>query len=218
VAESTYANYSVSQNFLSDLGATCHSGAGTSACFIVQPSSIIFNSALFLLGLLSIASAYLIYRALGRRLFPTLFGLFGVGTLLAGVFPETFIMVHELASLLAFVCGGIAVLSSVSLGLEMPKFFRYVSVLLGVLALAALIPVVFSGPFMRLNNDFGIGPGGTERIVAYPIVTAEVHHSLPDGHHSQPGLESNAFKAFSIALGFSFSISIFIFLSSSGGI
>lgn len=170
VAESTYANYSVSQNFLSDLGATCHSGAGTSSCFIVQPSSMIFNSALFLLGLLSIASAYLIYRALGRRLFPTLFGLFGVGTLLAGVFPETFIIVHELAALLAFVCGGIAVLSSVNLGLEMPKFFRYVSVLLGVLALAALIPVVFSGPFMRLNNDFGIGPGGMERMVAYPIV------------------------------------------------
>jgi hypothetical membrane protein len=170
VAESTYANYSVSQNFLSDLGATCHSGAGTSPCFIVQPSSTIFNSALFLLGLLSIASAYLIYRALGRRLFPTLFGLFGVGTLLAGVFPETFIIVHELAALLAFVCGGIAVQSSVNLGLEMPKFFRYVSVLLGVLALAALIPVVFSGPFMRLNNDFGIGPGGMERMVAYPIV------------------------------------------------
>lgn len=170
VAESTYANYSVSQDFLSDLGATCHSGAGTSPCFIVQPSSIIFNSGLFLLGVLSIAGAYLIYRALGRRLFPTLFGLFGVGTLLAGVFPETFIIVHELAALLAFVCGGIAVLCSVNLGLEMPKFFRYVSVLLGVLALAALIPVVFSGSFMRLNNDFGIGPGGMERMVAYPIV------------------------------------------------
>ena len=170
VAESTYANYSVSQNFLSDLGATCHSGAGTSACFIVQPSSIIFNSALFLLGLLSIASAYLIYRTLGRRLFPTLFGLFGVGTLLAGVFSETFIIVHELAALLAFVCGGIAVICSVNLGLEMTRFFRYVSVLLGVLALAALIPVVFSGPFMRLNNDFGIGLGGMERMVAYPIV------------------------------------------------
>lgn len=170
VAESTYANYSVSQNFLSDLGATCHSGAGTSPCFIVQPSSIIFNSALFLLGLLSIASAYMIYRALGRRVFPTLFGLFGVGTLLAGVFSETFIIVHELAALLAFVCGGIAVLCSVNLGLEMPRFFRYVSVLLGVLALAALIPVVFSDPFMRLNNDFGIGLGGMERMVAYPIV------------------------------------------------
>lgn len=170
VAESTYANYSVSENFLSDLGATCHSGAGTSPCFIVQPSSMIFNSALFLLGLLSIAGAYLIYRALGRRLFPTLFGLFGVGSLLAGVFPETFIIVHELAALLAFVCGGLAVLCSVKLGLEMPKFFRYVSVLLGVLALAALIPVVFSGPFLRLNNDFGIGLGGMERMVAYPIV------------------------------------------------
>jgi len=170
VAESTYANYSVSQNFLSDLGATCHSGAGTSPCFIVQPSSIIFNSALFLLGLLSIAGAYLIYRALGRRLFPTLFGLFGVGTLLAGVFPETYIMVHELAALLAFVSGGIAILCSVNLGLEMPRFFRYVSVLLGVLALAALIPVVLSGPFLQLNNDFGIGLGGMERMVAYPIV------------------------------------------------
>lgn len=170
VAESTYANYSVSQNFLSDLGATCHSGAGTSPCFIVQPSSIIFNSALFLLGLLSIASAYLIYRALERRLFSTLFGLFGIGTLLAGIFTETYIMIHELAALLAFVSGGIAVLCSVNLGLEMPKFFRYVSVLLGVLALAALIPVVFSGPFLQLNNDFGIGLGGMERLVAYPIV------------------------------------------------
>jgi len=69
VAEATYPEYSVSQNFLSDLGATCHYGAGTSPCFVVQPASIIFNSVLFLLGSLSLASAYLVYRALERNCF-----------------------------------------------------------------------------------------------------------------------------------------------------
>ena len=170
MAEATYPEYSVSQNFLSDLGATCHYEAGTSPCFIVQPASIIFNSVLFLLGSVSLVSAYLVYRALGRRLFPTFFGLYGLGTLLAGVFPETVSTVHQLASLLAFVSGGIAVLVSARIGLEMSRIRRYALMILGVLVLIALIPAVFSGPFIRLNNDFGIGPGGMERMVVYPLL------------------------------------------------
>lgn len=177
VAEATYPNYSISQNFLSDLGATCPNGAGTSPCFIVQPSSLIFNTILSLLGLLTLASAYLIHRTVGKRLFPTFFGLWGLGALICGIFPETIILVHELGALVAFMSGGIALLVAYRLGLDMSKTFRYASIILGVLALAALIPVIFSiiiPPFIRWNNDFGIGPGGMERVVAYPITLWEL--------------------------------------------
>lgn len=44
VAEALYPNYSISQNYISDLGA--------------GPSAAIFNSSVFLLGLMVVAGAY----------------------------------------------------------------------------------------------------------------------------------------------------------------
>ena len=58
IAEALYSGYSTSQNAISDLGATCHS----SVCTIVQPSSTIFNSSVFLLGLLLVLGSYCLYR------------------------------------------------------------------------------------------------------------------------------------------------------------
>src|SRR6266566_6535212 len=90
IAQAYYPNYSITLNDLSDLGATCHNAIMPTpgSCAIFQPSSIIWNTVLSLLGILTMASAYMIYRGLGNRLFSTLVGLFGLGALIAGVVPE----------------------------------------------------------------------------------------------------------------------------------
>src|SRR6266581_3339754 len=110
VAETQYPNYSIQQNYLSDLGATCHRGlvSGT-PCVIVSPSSLIWDTTLSLMGLLSLVSAVLFYGATRKKGFSILFGIWGLGALIAGAVPENLLLsVHELASLAAFLGGGIA--------------------------------------------------------------------------------------------------------------
>ncbi len=50
LAESLYPNYSVRNNFLSDLG-------------VVEPSGTVWNTSIFLGGLLFVLSAYLLFRS-----------------------------------------------------------------------------------------------------------------------------------------------------------
>ncbi|MBU3966041.1 MAG: hypothetical protein KKG76_01510 [Euryarchaeota archaeon] len=45
LAEFLYPGYSVSGNYISDLGATCRA-----TCIVYQPSAFIFNSSLIILG------------------------------------------------------------------------------------------------------------------------------------------------------------------------
>ena len=78
VAETQYPNYVIQQHFLSDLGATCQRGLVPIACVIVFPSSLIWDSTLALMGLLSLVSAVLVYAATRKKGFSLLFGL-GVG-------------------------------------------------------------------------------------------------------------------------------------------
>src|SRR5438093_10662160 len=100
IAQAYYPNYSITQNDLSDLGATCHNAIMPTrgSCVIFQPSSIILNTVLSLLGILTMASAYMIYRGLGTRLFSTLLGLFGFAAFFPGVVPE------DLATTLPGLC------------------------------------------------------------------------------------------------------------------
>ena len=60
-AEDLYPGYSVSMNYISDLGATCD---GT--CNIVQPSSTIFNSSVTILGLLVLSRCFSSIALFGR--------------------------------------------------------------------------------------------------------------------------------------------------------
>ena len=64
LAEDLYPGYSVSTNYISDLGANYDVD-----CNIVQPSSTIFNSSAFLVGLLVLVAAIFIFRAFRTKLF-----------------------------------------------------------------------------------------------------------------------------------------------------
>ena len=81
VAEALYPGYSTSENYISDLG--------------VGPSALIFNSSVFLLGIIAVVGVYFIQRAFGSRLLSLLLTLTGVGAMGVGLFPENFGIIQE---------------------------------------------------------------------------------------------------------------------------
>jgi hypothetical membrane protein len=159
-AEALYPpGYSTSLNEISDLGATEPPGS-----VVAQPSATIFNVAMMTSGVLILAAAHCLQRAVHRWTAPVLMALTGLGTLGVGAFPGYWWTVHALFALLAFTSGGLAAIVAwtVEKGL-----FRYFSVLLGLVALVTLAVYAIMGdsaPFA------GLGIGGVERWVVYPIL------------------------------------------------
>ena len=155
VAEALYPGYSISQNYISDLGATCRA-----TCQVVQPTSIIFNSSVFLLGLLAIVGAYFVWRGFNSRIFSALIVMAGLGAMGVGIFPETAGVIHPIVSLITFVFAGLSAIVSYRLQKAPLSYF---SILLGAMTLGALA-LYGSDVFL------GLGPGGMERMIAYPAL------------------------------------------------
>jgi hypothetical membrane protein len=146
VAEALYPNYSVSLNYISDLG--------------VGSTALIFNSSVFLLGLLVVAGAYFIREAFKSNFLFIALILTGIGAMMVGLFPETAGVMHTIASLITFLFGGLAAI--VSYKVENPPF-SYLSVVLGALGLVGL------GLFAS-GNYLSLGVGGMERMIAHPVL------------------------------------------------
>jgi hypothetical membrane protein len=146
VAEALYPDYSTSENYISDLG--------------VGPSSLIFNSSLFLLGVLTVGGAYFIQRAFDFRLFSIFAAITGIGAMGVGLFPEDAGVVHVVFSFITFLFAGLSAIMSYKL---QKQPFSYFSVILGVVVLLALV-LFASGTFL------GLGKGGMERMIAYPAL------------------------------------------------
>jgi len=146
VAEALYSGYSTRDNYISDLG--------------VGPSALVFNTSVFLFGLLAVLGAYFIMLAYGRGIIPILFFIGGIGAIGVGVFPENYGVIHAIVSLIAFLFGGLSAIAAYRL--EKPPL-NYVSVVMGLVALVALVLFV-------TGNYLGLGKGGMERMIAYPIM------------------------------------------------
>lgn len=155
LAEFLYPGYSASDNYISDLGATCRD-----TCIIQQPSASIFNASVVLLGMLLLIGSYFLWNEFHNFLFTVLFALAGAGAVGVGVFPETAGVVHELASLAAFLFGGLSAIFAFKL-VKAP--FTYFSLLLGITSLTALVLFIS-------EIYLGLGPGGMERMIAYPVL------------------------------------------------
>jgi hypothetical membrane protein len=162
VAEALYPSYSVSNNYISDLG--------------VGPSSVIFNSSIFLLGFLSIIGAYFLPRTTDFRVLTILLALMAIGAMGAGVFTKDFTTIHGAVSSMAFVFGGLSAIISFKV-LKTP--LSAMSVVLGLMALGAFVlfagGILTSGAFASSEaqaSDFflGLGPGGMERMIVYPAL------------------------------------------------
>ncbi len=146
IAESLYPGYSVSENYISDLG--------------VGSSALIFNSSVFLLGATVVAGTYFIQNAFDFRLLSVLLTLTGIGAMGVGLFPETAGAIHGVVSLITFLFGALSAITSHRL-LKPP--LSYSAVLLGALSLVALA-LFGSGIYL------GLGWGGMERMIAYPTL------------------------------------------------
>jgi len=146
IAEALYPGYSTSENYISDLG--------------VGPSSLVFNSSLFLLGVLALCAAYFIQRAFNFSLFSILAAITGIGAMGVGLFPEDVEVLHVVFSFITFLFAGLTAIMSYKL--QKPPF-SYFSVTLGIVALLALV-LFASGTFL------GLGKGGMERMIAYPVL------------------------------------------------
>jgi hypothetical membrane protein len=146
IAEALYPGYSTSENYISDLG--------------VGPSSLIFNSSVFLLGVLAVGGAYFIQRAFNFRLFSIVATITGIGAIGVGLFPEDAGVVHAVFSLTTFLFAGLSTILSYKL--QRPPL-SYFSVVLGALSLLALV-LFGSGIYL------GLGKGGMERMIAYPAL------------------------------------------------
>ncbi len=155
IAEYLYPGYSVSDNYISDLGATCRA-----TCTVYQPSAFIFNSSVILFGLLIVISSNLIWREFNSPIIAALFCLSGIGAVGVGLFPETAGFLHVIVSFITFFFGALA---SIAASKPVKAPFSYFSVLMGIASITALI-------LYGLEIYLGLGPGGMERMIAYPIL------------------------------------------------
>lgn len=157
LAEIFFPNYDVSTNYVSDLGAYCPT---LQTCVINQPTSLIFNSSIILLGLLVLVGAYFVQRAFHWKPATAMIAITGIGALGVGLFPETTGMWHSIFSLVVFLFAGLTALVTARFQ-KKPMF--YFSIILGLVTLVALVLYV-GGMYM------GLGAGGMERMVMYPVL------------------------------------------------
>ena len=163
-AESLFPDiYTTHANEISDLGRpqppddTAH-----------QPSAAIFNVTMIVTGTMIVAAAYALYRRDRSPLVPASIALMGIGLLGVGAFPGNYSVLHGIFAGLTFVSGGTAAILSSRM---QTAPFRYVSIGLGVVSLAALA-------FYQLGTDTRLfeelGEGGAERWITYPVVIWQI--------------------------------------------
>lgn len=148
--------YSVSSNYVSDLGANCPSSG---ACYI-PPSAMVFDASIAILGLFIILGAYFLHRAFRWMPATGLIAIAGIGALGVGLFPETTGIWHSIFSLIVFLFAGLSAVVTARLQ-KKPLF--YFSIILGLGTLVALLLYV-GGTYL------GLGAGGMERMVVYPVL------------------------------------------------
>ena len=152
-AEALYPGYSTSTQTISALGAS------TAAAGPVQPSATIFNGSMILSGLLVLVAAVALQGVYRRRSLTAIVAVSGLGVTGVGVFPAQHLVPHSIAAFLTFFGGGLAALVTATV---VRGGFRYVSAVLGVVALLALVL------FVTLGGSTALGIGGLERWITYP--------------------------------------------------
>lgn len=144
IAQHLYPNYSLANNYISDLG--------------VGSTAPIFNSAVSLFGLIIIAASALIWKGGRHRYAAIMFFLSGIGGLGVGLFPETTGIYHLAFAGLVF--GGVAVNAIIFYRIFNGRL-AYYSLIVGLIA----IFILFLSPLLNIN--LGLGHGGAEELLFY---------------------------------------------------
>jgi hypothetical membrane protein len=162
IMESMVPGYNVGTNFLSDLG-------------VFSQTAHIFTATMVIEGATGIIAMYLAKERLGKW-FATLIAATGVGSIGIAIFPENFMPIttayfggsapfpqtgafHLLFALPTFIIAVIMMLWGFS---KFNSPFKYISAGLGIFMLSAII--------LMGAGLGGIGRGGMERLVIYPLM------------------------------------------------
>ena len=154
-AESWYDGYSSRIDYVSDLGT--------------GPTALIYNSSVFLMGLLIVIGSFFLYQARGKKILPALLTLSGIGAMGVGIFPGNLQPMHSIFTLLAILFGAFGTIASYS---HQKKPLSYMSIILGMMSL--ILSFVFF-PYLGLpvgstETFLGIAKGSMERWAIYPIL------------------------------------------------
>lgn len=161
ISEALYPGYSLSANYISDLG--------------IGPSALIFNSSVFLLGLLLLIGTYFLRDLSNFKTVNILLLLMAVGAMGIGVFTKNYRTAHGGVATMAFFFAGLSAISSFKL---LKKPLSLISIVLGMMTLGALAlfssGMITSGSLtsdIAYNSDLymGLGPGGMEHMIIYPV-------------------------------------------------
>jgi len=149
LAEFLYPDYSVSENYISDLGVG------------LMPSRVVFTAATIVFGSMALVSSALMRRSRPRSYMWFLLAASGVGAIGVGTFNEDSVpAIHAVFAVMAFLFGNLAAVYSCRI-VRSP--LSYIFVLLGIIGLAAL--ALYAG-----NTYLGLGAGGMERMIFYPAM------------------------------------------------
>ncbi len=164
MAESTFPGYSMSDNWVADLGGICTYSPGSmlpDSCVVYQPAATFYGVAKLGLGVASIAAAVLLYPLV--RLKRPIVLLAVAGVCVFGAFVEAG-LIQALFSLFAFLLGALAAFDSYRLT---GRPIGYVSVALSLVTLAGLSIYLSVGGDIFDTIWAPIGQGGMERVIIY---------------------------------------------------
>ncbi len=162
--------YSFFANTISDLGETAKFTYGSPVMW--SPNHFWMNTAFVLLGVIMVIGSPLIYQEfnegdphkvwIARFAFTAQF-LGGIGAIIVGFSPENeHPTVHVVGAGLAIAVGTLGVLL-LGLALPLPSPLRGFMIFVMPIALVAIV-------LYALHEYLGFGPGGMERLAAYPEV------------------------------------------------
>jgi hypothetical membrane protein len=141
-------------------------GAAISDLGVIDETALLFNTLLVVLGVLNIAGGYLLYRAYRRTWLLAAYIIAGIGAIGAGLFPLDTGGLHSLFALLAFVFFNLEGLGTAAI-LTGPM--RIIGLLAGTIGLVYAVLMVIGDA--GNTSVFGpIGHGGSERMIAYPVM------------------------------------------------
>jgi len=141
----------------------------------IGSSSIIFNSSVFLLGLLLLIGTYFLRHISNFKTVNRLLLLMAIGAMGIGVFTKNYRTVHGAVATMAFFFAGLSAISSFKV---LKKPLSLISIILGTMTLGALVlfssGMITSGSLtsdIAYDSDFymGLGPGGMEHLIIYPV-------------------------------------------------
>ncbi len=162
IAEALYPGFSLSNQYISDLG--------------VGPSALVFNSSLFILGLLLAVGTYFLSHVPYLKTVSMLLLLMAIATMGVSIFTSNFTIPHCAAASAAFFFSGLTAISSAKI---LKKPLSLIGIILGAMTLAALglysAGIITSGSLtsnIAYDSSFylGLGPGGMEHMVVYPAL------------------------------------------------